>query len=625
MLEAIREHAQGWIAKIILGLIALTFAVWGVDWYFQGNAQGKPAAVVNDSEITERDFQQALQQQQESMGINPSQTGQLKGLRQQVIEQLVNTRLLQDAAGEAGLTVTSEQMNAVLGSLEPFQDKGAFSEAKLDNWLRSRGMARAQFIGMLHQDVLLRQLQFAIGEGALVPALRAESLGRLLSQQREVQEAVFDIQAYLNTIRIEDAAVEKEYAAHQQDYAMPAQVRTQYLMLSPDSLKGQISITEAEAKQYYEANQAQYQEPEQRRASHILIRPQGNDPKAFEKARAQAKDLLGQLRAAPERFAELAGKYSQDPMSAAQGGDLGSFTRDTMVKPFADAVFGMKVGELSGPVETEFGVHIIRLTGITPGARLGFDAVKGEIMEQLAEQAAQRKFAEAAERFSNLVYEQPDSLEPAAKEFKLNLQDSGWIARKPGQPGVFGNERLLDAVFGEEALRKKQNTEAIEVAANTLVAARVLEHRPEGQRPLAEVAAEIRLKLTAEAARRKAVEAGETALKAARAGQPPAGLGAPMTVSRMKPLNMTPDALKAVFRAGTQPLPQYVGLESREGYRLYRINKMTPGEVAAEQAQMIQRDLLRLAAQEEFRAYLEHARANAKISVNQDVLEQKTE
>lgn len=625
MLEAIREHAQGWIAKIILGLIALTFAVWGVDWYFQGNAQGKPAAVVNDSEITERDFQQALQQQQESMGINPSQTEQLKGLRQQVIEQLVNTRLLQDAAGEAGITVTSEQMNAVLGSLEPFQDKGAFSEAKLDNWLRSRGMARAQFIGMLHQDVLLRQLQFAIGEGALVPTLRAESLGRLLSQQREVQEAVFDIQAYLNTIRIEDAAVEKEYAAHQQDYAMPAQMRTQYLMLSPDSLKGQISITEAEAKQYYEANQAQYQEPEQRRASHILIRPQGNDPKAFEKARAQAKDLLGQLRAAPERFAELAGKYSQDPMSAAQGGDLGSFTRDTMVKPFADAVFAMKVGELSGLVETEFGVHIIRLTGITPGAKLGFDVVKGEIMEQLADQAAQRKFAEAAERFSNLVYEQPDSLEPAAKEFKLSLQDSGWIARKPGQPGVFGNERLLDAVFGEEALQKKQNTEAIEVSANTLVAARVLEHRPEGQRPLAEVAAEIRLKLTAEAARRKAVEAGEAALKAALAGQTPAGLGAPMTVSRMKPLNMTPDALKAVFRAGTQPLPQYVGLESREGYRLYRINKMTPGEVAAEQAQMIQRDLLRLAAQEEFRAYLEHARANAKISVNQDVLEQKTE
>lgn len=625
MLEAIREHAQGWIAKIILGLIALTFAVWGVDWYFQGSAQGKPAAVVNDAEISERDFLQALQQQQEAAGINSSQSEQFKALRQQVIEQLVNTQLLQEAAAGAGLTVTNEQLNAVLGSLEPFQDNGAFSEAKLDNWLRSRGMSRPQFIGMLRQDVLLRQLQFAVGEGSLVPAQRAAMLGKLLSQQREVQEAVFDIQAYLNTIRIDDAAVEKEYAAHKQDYATSAQVHVQYLVLSPDSLKGQINVTESDAKQFYEANRARYQEPEQRRASHILIRLQGSGPQAMEKARAQAKDLLNQLRAAPDRFAELAGKHSQDPLSAAQGGDLGSFTRDTMVKPFADTVFGMKVGDTSDLVETEFGLHIIRLTGITPGAKLGFDVVKGEIMEELTGQAAQRHFAEAAERFSNLVYEQPDSLEPAAKEFKLAVQDAGWVARKPSQPGIMGNERLLDALFAEEVLRKKQNTEAIEVAANTLVAAHVLEHRPEGLRPLAEVAAEIRLKLTAEAARRKAVTEGEAALKAARAGQAPAGMGAPMTVSRMKPLNMTPDALKAVFRASVEKMPQYVGLESREGYRLYRINKMTPAEVAGDQVQMIRRDLLRLAAQEEFRAYLDHARANAKISINQEVVAQKSE
>lgn len=625
MLGAIREHAQGWIAKIILGLIALTFAVWGVDWYFQGNGQGKPAAVVNNAEVSERDFSQALQQQLEALGGKQGQDGDTKVLRQQVVDQLVNTTLLQQAAHQSGLTVTIEQLNAVLASLEPFQDQGVFSEAKLDNWLRSRGMSRGQFTSMLRQDILLRQLQFAVGEGAMVPAQRAQTLGNLLAQQREIQEVVFDSQSYVNSVHIDEAAVSAEYEAHKQDYATPAQVRVQYLILSADSLRDQIQVTEAEAKQYYQDNQNRYQEAEQRQASHILLRVENKDPQALEKIRNQARELLKTLRTSPDKFAELARKHSQDPMSAVQGGDLGGFTRETMVKPFADAVFGMKVGEISDLVETEFGVHIIRLTGITPGAKLGFEMVKGEIMEELAGQRAQRRFAEAAERFSNLVYEQPDSLDPAATEFKLKQQESDWIARAPKPAGVLGNARLLDAVFGPEALEHKQNTEAIEVAPNTLVAARVLEHRPEGQRPLREVAGEIRLKLLAETARRQALEAGEAALKAARAGKAPEGFGAPMTVSRMKPLNMTPDSLKAVFRLPTDKLPQYVGLESREGYRLYRLNRVEPVAVPESQAQLIHRDLLRLQAQEEFKAYLDHARARAKITINPDVVEKKEE
>lgn len=625
MLQSIREHAQGWIAKVILGLIALTFAVWGVDWYFTGNAQGKPAAVVNGGDISERDFAQALQQQQEALGLKPDQNGQNKALRQQVLDQLVSTRLLQDAATQAGLTVGDAQIKSVLAGLEPFQDQGAFSEARLDSWLRSRGMSRAQFISMLTQDVMLRQVQFAYGEGAMVPAQRAAMLGRLLGQQREVQEAVFDQQRFLNTVQVDDKAVAAHYAAHKQDYATPAQVRLRYLVLSLDSLKEQVKVSEAEARQHFEANPTRYQEPEQRQASHILIRADAGDANARQKARAEAQRLLTEARAAPNRFAELAGKHSQDPASAAQGGDLGSFTRETMVKPFADAVFAMKAGEISELVETEFGFHVIRLTGITPGSKLGFEVVKGEILDELTNQAAQRQFAETAERFSNMVYEQPDSLEPAAKEFKLLPQESGWISRKPAPPGVLGNARLLDAVFTPEALQGKQNIEAIEVAPNTLVAARVLEHRPEGQRPLAEVAAEIRLKLTADEARRKAVATGEAALGTARAGQAPTGMGAPMTVSRMQPLNLPAEAIKAIYRATTDKLPSYVGTESREGYRLYRVNRVVQPQVQPQQVELIRRDLLRLVSQEELRAYLEHARAKAKIELNQELLERKAE
>jgi len=296
-----------------------------------------------------------------------------------------------------------------------------------------------------------------------------------------------------------------------------------------------------------------------------------------------------------------------------------------MVKPFADAVFSMKKGEIRGLVKTEFGYHIIRLDKVIPGTKLGFEAVKGEIIHELRQQEAQRRFAEAADRFSNMVYEQPDSLEPAAKEFHLQVQSSGWISRKSAEPRFLGNPHLLDALFDEEAIQKKENTDAIEVAPNTLVAARVLEYRPEGMRPLKDVEAEIRLKLAARVAREKAVRAGEQALKAAQSGQAPQGMSAAMAVSRMQPLNLPAEAVKAVFKANVGKLPAYVGVEGREGYLLFRINRVTDGQKHPEQAKLIRRDLQRLTAQEELRAYLEYTRGKADIKINQDMLEKKAE
>lgn len=623
MLEAIRNHAQGWIAKIILGFIALTFAVWGVNWYFEGGGQAAPAVSVNGDVVSQQEFLDALRQQQEQRGREAADD---PGLRQRVLDQLVNTRLLTGAALRAGMQVTDAQVSAFLLELEPFQENGKFSQQRLDAWLRSRGMSPAYFNQMVRQDLLLRQIQAAYGEGSVVPTAVATRLGRLLNEKREVQERIFDVNQYLAAIQIDDRAVEAEYNAHRQDYSTPAQVRVQYLMLSPDALAAKIQVDEAAVRQYYEANQARYQEPEQRKASHILIRADaGMDAQARQAARARAEKLLREVQANPGRFEVLAREHSQDPGSGERGGDLGTFSRDMMVKPFADAVFTMNKGEIRGLVETEFGFHIIRLDGIVPGTKLGFDVVKGDIMEELRQQEAQRRFAEAADRFSNLVYEQPDSLEPAAKELQLPLQVSGWVSRKEAEPRLLGNPRLLDALFAEEALVKKQNTEAIEVAANVLVAARVLEHRAEGVRPLQEVAAEIRLKLTAKAARERAISAGQEALKAAQAGEAPVGMSAPMTISRMQPLNMPPDAVKAVFKARTDKLPTYVGLESREGYRLYRINGVVQGAAERQQVAMIRRDLQRLLAQEELRALLQDLRAKAEIDVNKAFIERRTE
>ncbi len=622
MLEAIRERAQGWIAKVILGLLVIPFALWGVDSYFSKGGKEPPAAEIDSGQISQREFNKALKNQQEAMGSKVEE----KALRQLVMDQLVNTRVLSQAATKSGFTVLDPQVQAVLGGVEIFQESGKFSEARLEAWLRNRSMSRGELLSMIGQELLMKQVQIGYGEGALASNAVADRLARLLSQQREINEAGFDAKTYLNAVKVDEKRIEDTYRAHQNDYTTPAQVRVRYATLSQSVLEEGIKVSDEQARKYFESNANRFQEPEQRHAAHILIKvDEGADAKARMAAKTKAEQLLAELRKTPTKFADLARQNSQDPVSGAKGGDLGTFTRDMMVKPFADAVWGMKSGEIRGLVESQFGYHIIRLDNVVPGAKMGFEVIKAEIVQELKKQEALKRFVEAAERFSNLVYEQPDSLDPAAKEFGLKVEESGWIGKDQAQPALLANPRLLEALFREDALKKRQNVEAIEVAPNTLVAARVIDHRPAGIRPLADVTGEIRAKLTSEAARKLAIEAGKKALEAAQAGQSPSGFSAPMTVSRMQPLNLPAVSIKAIFRTDTGKLPAYLGVESSDGYRLYRINRVATSEPAPDMAKKIRIDLRKLLAQEEMRAYLENAKSKAKIKITPTALEPKAE
>lgn len=620
MLEAIRERSKGWIAKVILGLLVIPFALWGVDSYFSGAGTEPPAATVGDVEISQREFVKTLKEQEEQLG------GQVetKALRQLVIDQLINTQVLSQAAFKTGFAILEPQIQAVLAGIEIFQENGVFSEARLEAWLRNRGMSSAELLVMISQDLLLKQVQIGYGEGAVFAAPSATGLSNLLAQEREVNEVVFDQKSYTHAIKIADAAVEAEFKARQADFATPPMVRVQYLVLSQAALESAVQVSEEQARKYFDENPGQFQEPEQRRASHILIKVDAAaDDAAKQVAKTRAEALLADVRKTPAKFAELARQYSDDPGSGANGGDLGSFSRDMMVKPFADAVWSMKTGQIEGLVESQFGFHIIRLDGVLGGAKMGFAVVKDEIINALKQQEAQKRFVDAAERFSNMVYEQPDSLEPAAKEFELKIEESSWIGQGNAQPSILGDSRLIDALLSDEALTKKQNVEAIEVAANTLVSARVIEHRPAGVRPLAEVAGEIRAKLVTSTARKQAAEAGKKALEAALAGQTFEGLSAPMTVSRMQPLNVPVASVRAIFSANASKLPTWVGVDAAEGYRLYRINRVTASEPPPEQVTAMRNDMRRLLAQEEMRAYLESAKARTKIKIEPTALDPK--
>src|SRR5256885_1200857 len=341
-------------------------------------------------------------------------------------------------------------------------------------------MSPAQFESRLRYDLSLKQLARAVGDSAIAPRAVAQRLSALESQKREVADARILTQQFLSEARIDEAKLKAHYDANQADFRIPERVRAEYVVLSAELLAGQEPVTETELKSAYEARAAQYRVDEQRRASHILV-----------KSREEADKLLAELKESPGRFAELAKKRSQGPGSAATGGDLGWFGRGMMVKPFDDAVFKLKQNDLQ-IVQSEVGYHVVRLTGIQSGKSRPLEEVRKELSGELARQKGAKKFAEAAENFSNLVYEQPDSLKPAAERFKLPVQSTGWIAKSASQElGALDNPKLLAALFSQDSIKNKRNTDAIEVGPSTLVAARVVEYQPAAQRSFDQVKGEI--------------------------------------------------------------------------------------------------------------------------------------
>ena len=614
MLEVIRNRAQGWIARIILGLVVVTFAVFGIDSYFSGGSAGKPVATVGDGAISQQDFQQALVNHKDAltgMGVKVD-TADPK-FREEVLKQLVDTQILAEAARSMGLSVAPTAAQQIIAAAPAFQQDGKFSEQRLDNWLRTKGMSRAQLLAMVQQDVLINQLQQGLGDGVVLAGASVDAMVSALGQELEVQERIFDAARYLADAKVDEAAVKGEYETNGKRFETPAQVRVEYLLFKPGAIQGAMAPSETDLRRAYDESLAALASKEERRARHILILADAGMADANKKAaRAKADKLLAEVKAQPAKFADLAKQHSQDPGSAANGGDLDWFSRDRMVKPFADAAFALKKGEISGVVESEFGFHIIKLDDIRKPQAPSFESQRAQLAETWLAREASRRFATEAEKFANLVYENPDSLAKAAEAYQLKVATSGWISRAASDPQL-SNPRLLDAIFAPESLDKRQNTEAIEVGSNTLVAARVVEHKPAGRLPLDQVAPSIRKQL----ALRAAVDAARAAGKAALGAGENRDLSAPMRVSRMQPLNLPREAIKALFKADLARLPAWVGAETPEGYRVYRVASRAVTPQVAQQKLVIARDLREMQARAEMQAFLKAERESHPVTIDQ--------
>lgn len=629
MFDAVRNNKR--VVQIILLLMVLPFAFFGVESYMNRDSAREDAAVVGKMKIVPEEFQQALREQTDRLREMAGEEFDPKMMetpeaRTQVLEGLVSQRLLMQEAQRQHLTVSDGRMSQIIAGVPGFQVDGKFSEARFDQVAQAQGYSRDGLLARIRQDLVMRQLYAGVAGSSFVPPSLARRWAQMQQEEREVSEAIITPFEFIEQIKITPEQIRKYYDDNQKEFAVPEQVKVEYLMLSEATLAGKMDIAEEEVRKAFESNQSKYMQGEERKARHILLGvKQGATPEERKAMKDKAEALLKQLKANPAKFGELAKANSDDPGSKDNGGDLGFFGRGTMVKPFEEVAFSLKKGEISGLVETDFGYHIIQLEDVRGGQGKTLEQARAEITDELKKQAARRRFAELAETFSNTVYEQADSLAPAAEKLGLQVKTSPLIPKGMLMPAPFDSVKLRDAIFAEDAIKNRRNTQAVETAPNTLVSARVIEQIPPSIKPFESVQADIEKKLGFEAGRKLALERGESSLTKLRAGEEaPLVWSPPQDVSRAQAQGPAAVMVKAIFNAPANKLPAYLGFPmDNGGYAIFRISAVKQPKEALDPArvQAIKAQLEQTVSQDDFASYITALRKDYPVKINQKLLE----
>lgn len=631
MFDFVTQHKR--LIQIVLAIIFLPFAFFGVDAYFRDMGGGQVVARVGSYDINQDEFNRALRERQQSLQnsaqgrIDPALLDNPE-LRLATLENLIQRRLLIERALAAGITVSDDQMKSIIAEHPAFRDEnGKFSFPRYEQFLKSEGMTPAIFEARMRQDLLLRQVSIGYSDSNFVPHTVANLLLRLSGQQREISYATLAPDNYLAGVKPDPAAAKRYYDDNPGEFRVPEQARVEYVMLSLEALMEGVQADPAEIRKYYDANHRQFGVEETRQAAHILVSVEaGAGPEARQKARQKAEGIYREILKNPGGFGEAAKKYSDDPGSAARGGDLGRISRGSMKETpeFEQALYQLKPGEISPPVETRLGYHIIRLTSVQPSQVKPFEEVSGQIEKELRKQLAARRFAELADSFSNTAYEQSESLKPAATLAKTALRQSGWITREHAEAPL-NNPKLINAIFSDEVLKDHRNTEAVEIAPGTLVAARVIEAKPSSIQPFEEVRVALEKRLALREGARLAAEDGRHKLEELRQGKPvKIAWSAPRLVSRNEK-DIPEPVLRQAFRVDASKLPVYSGVDSPRGaYVLLSVSRVQEDtNVPPERARTLAEQLRMLQGQEALVAYVASLKQKAGVKISKDALEKK--
>ena len=627
MFDFIRDHKK--IMQILLIILIFpSFVLFGIDGYKRFQSKGDVVATVNGVDITKEEWEQShkneVTRMRASMPNMDMAMFDSPAMKYGVLERMVQTRVLESSAKKLNLKVSDQRVALAISGIEGLagikKPDGSLDIDKYKQLLASQGMTPDTFENRMRGEVAMRQVVNGVTQsGVTFPAQIDVALDSFY-QQREIQIAIFSASDFLAQAKPSDEDVNKFFAVHKNEYQSAESADIEYVVLSLDAIEKNISINDADLKAYFEQNQASLTAKEERRASHILINASSSASDADkQKAREKAQSLLDAIKKNPSSFAEVAKKNSQDPGSAVKGGDLGFFARGAMVKPFEDAAYALKKDEISGLVQSDFGFHIIQLTDIKSAATSDFNQLRPVLEKELKNQQARKQFAEMAEQFSNLVYEQSDSFKPVVGKLKLDIQTAQNVTKEvksdPKLPWT--NANLLKSLFSADSIKNLRNTEAIETGPNQLVAARITKHFPAKQIPLEEIKPMIVQAVLVQKALELAKENGKSKLDDWKKAPEKAELQSPLVLSREQNLNLPSNLVDEAMRASTAKLPILIGVDlGSRGYGIVKVNKVLENNTQAKSTQLRERFVKSWATAENL-AYYAYLKELLKASIKE--------
>jgi len=635
MLQAIRDRVTGILAWLIIGLISIPFALWGVDQYLQRDVK-LYAAKVNDVEIPVQEYRFAYLQQlnrlrnllgerfDRAMFSTPE-------FKKQVLERLVEEEVIVQAASEAGMAISDALLASRIHAMQEFQEDGEFSEERYRLLLNRQNLTPARFEQLMRRSLLIDQYVGSIRDTAVATPAEVDQGLRLQRQQRHVRYVRIPASDFRD-VEVSEEDIKARYQELKDRFIEPEQVRLQYIELKLADLAAGIEVDEDELKRLYEQRKQQAAD-EQRRARHILIEVgQGASEQEVEAAREKAEALVQKLREGAD-FAELAKAESDDPGSAPQGGDLGFFGRGAMVPEFEDAAFTLARDAISDPVRSPFGFHIIQVTDIRKAEVPSYEALRDELIEEAYREQVEERFYDLADRLSSAAFEQPDSLAAAAEATGLEIRETGWISEQGG-PGIAANPKVAAAAFSEDVLEGGNNSEPIELGPDHVVVVRVAERKPARQRPLDEVRDQIEAQLRFEHARVGARLRGEALLGKLEAGEAFDVLAKAEGLELLdagfvarNDRRLDPQFLAEVFRAPRLPegRPSRRGLSLGNGdYILFEVTEIRDGDTGAigdDERKAFAHNLARLHGNMQAQAAVEALKEKAVIELNLDAVQ----
>lgn len=627
MFDFVRKHTR--LMQFLLFLLIFpSFVLFGVEGYSRMREKGDAVAKIDGAEILQSEWDFAHKQeidriraQAPNIDIKMLDTPEA---RYRTLERLVRDKVLAVAAEKSRLTVSDIQLSRTLAA-EPSiaalrRADGALDMARYQQLLAAQGMSPEMFEAKVRGDLSARQVLSGIVDTGFSSSSVADKTLGAYFERRSVQVAFFKPADYLSKVSPTAADLEAFHKAHSELFQAPEEASVEYVVLDLDAVMKSVVVNEADLRTYYEQNAAAMAGQEQRRASHILINASKDASAADkQKAKSKAEELQQAAKKAPATFAELARKNSQDTGSAANGGDLDYFARGAMVKSFEDAAFAMKVGEISDVVESEFGYHVIKLTDIKSPKGKSFEEMKPELEGIVKKQLAQKKYAEAADTFTNMVYEQADSLKPVADKLKLEVKTVNGLMRnaKPGDKGILSNPKFLSAVFSSDSVEKKRNTEAVELGSNQMVSARITKYSPAHTQALEEVKDRVRERFLAERGAELAKADGVAKLAAWKANPASTSYPSAVTVSRDEPQKLPVQVVDAALRADPASMPAEIGVDlGTSGYAILKVLKSVPRELPpAEVAKQERQQYTRQWTTAENLAYYEVLKERFKVRI----------